>query len=174
MSVKPSVAINAVRAVLPSSSALVATVIPCAKRSTSPASTPAPSSTARTAAITPRDCSAGVVGTFAVCTVAAPTSTASVKVPPTSTPSSISEAYARRTIPKEQPLRRQRLAVLGVGEVLVRRAVPVVRQRRALACRALAGRRAALQRLVAHRRARRLRVLHQIALREAHVADDHP
>src|SRR5947207_1871735 len=46
-SVKPSVAISTVRAALPSSSALVATVMPCAKRSTSPASAPARGALAR-------------------------------------------------------------------------------------------------------------------------------
>ena len=43
------------------------TVIPWANDSTSPAPAPARSSTASTAAITPRDWSSGVVGAFAVC-----------------------------------------------------------------------------------------------------------
>ena len=65
-SVKPSVASSAVRAPRSSSSALVATVMPWPKLATSGGSTPARSSTSSTAAITPCDWSAGVVGTFAV------------------------------------------------------------------------------------------------------------
>ena len=65
---KPSVATNAVRATVPSSSALVATVMPWAKPSTSLARAPAASSARSTAAMTPRDWSSGVVGALAVCT----------------------------------------------------------------------------------------------------------
>jgi hypothetical protein len=87
--VKPAVATKAVRATVPSSSALVATVMPCAKASTSPACAPASWSARSTAAMTPRDWSSGVVGALAVCTTPSATRTASVKVPPTSTPRSI-------------------------------------------------------------------------------------
>ena len=86
-SVKPSVEISAVRAPRSSSSAFVATVMPCAKCVTWLESVPARSSASETAAITPSDWSAGVVGTFAVTRRPAAASTASVKVPPTSTPS---------------------------------------------------------------------------------------
>ena len=65
------------------------TVIPWAKTSTSAAPAPARSSTASTARITPSDSSRGVVGTLAVCTAPSSSRTASVKVPPTSTPKSM-------------------------------------------------------------------------------------
>ncbi len=64
-------------------------------------------------------------------------------------------------------LRRCQLAILGVGEVLVGGAVAVVRQRRALAGRALAGGRAALRRRAADRRVALVRVLGQEQLRVA-------
>ena len=92
-SVKPSVATNAVRAPRPSSSALVATVIPCASSSTASGLAPARSSTTSIAAMTPCDWSAGVVGALAVCTPPDATSTASVNVPPTSTPTSMPGPY---------------------------------------------------------------------------------
>ena len=98
-SVKPAVAISAVRAARPSSSALVATVMPCAKRSTSLGAGAGP----REHQLAPRRSTAerllggrrgdlgGVDGGVAS------TSTASVKVPPTSTPRSMRRrAYARR------------------------------------------------------------------------------
>ena len=88
MSVNPSVATSAVRAPAPSSSALVTTVVPWAKTSTSLAERPAFSSAAVTAAITPSDWSWGVVGDLAVMMRPSSASTASVKVPPTSTPRS--------------------------------------------------------------------------------------
>ncbi len=93
MSVNPSVAMNAVRAPRPSSSALVATVIPWENSATALASAPARSSTARTAARTPSDWSSGVVGALAVIRRPSTASTASVKVPPTSTPRSITAPY---------------------------------------------------------------------------------
>ena len=86
MSVKPSVASSAVRATFPSSSAFVPTVIPWTNRSTSSARAPARSSAACTASSTPSDWSSGVVGAFAVTSPSGVASTASVKVPPTSTP----------------------------------------------------------------------------------------
>ncbi len=89
MSSKPSVATKTVFAPSPSSSALVAAVVPWANSSTSLASAPARSSTAWTAFSTPSDWSSGVVGAFAVTRRPPTASTASVKVPPTSTPSSI-------------------------------------------------------------------------------------
>ena len=55
MSTKPSVATSAVRAVRPSSSAFVPTVIPCTSRSTWPVPAPAVSSACPTASITPFD-----------------------------------------------------------------------------------------------------------------------
>src|SRR3954451_18021834 len=63
-----------------SSSALVATVVPCANRVS-----PVPAPTARAAATTDSSC-LGAVGTLAVRIRPSSTSTASVKVPPTSTP----------------------------------------------------------------------------------------
>ncbi len=92
-SAKPLVAISAVRAPRSSSRALVPTVIPWAKDSTAPASRPARRSTSSTAAITPADWSSGVVGSFAVWTDSPSSRTASVKVPPTSTPSSMRRSY---------------------------------------------------------------------------------
>ncbi len=62
--------------------------MPCANSSTSPADAPACASAAPTAAMTPSDWSAGVVGDFAVTSRPPVASTASVNVPPTSTPSS--------------------------------------------------------------------------------------
>src|SRR3954470_7760242 len=70
---------NAVRAPRRSSSAFVATVVPCANRSTPTAPT------ARAAASTDSSWRSAV-GTFAVRTVAPSRRTASVNVPPTSTP----------------------------------------------------------------------------------------
>ena len=64
------------------------TVMPCAKAVTSPGARPARASAASTAAITPSDWSSGVVGAFAVTSTPSPSRTASVNVPPTSTPSS--------------------------------------------------------------------------------------
>ena len=89
MSSKPSVATNTVFAPSPSSSALVAAVVPWANSSTSSPSSPARSSTAVTAFSTPSDWSSGVVGALAVTSRPPTASTASVKVPPTSTPRSI-------------------------------------------------------------------------------------
>src|SRR3954454_18053274 len=63
-----------------SRSALVATVVPCANRVS-----PVPAPTARAAATTDSSCR-GAVGTFAIRTRPSSTSTASVNVPPTSTP----------------------------------------------------------------------------------------
>ncbi len=71
----------------PSRSAFVATVVPCANALTR-ASEPARSSAASTAAITPSDWSSGVVGAFAVTSRPSTKTTASVNVPPTSTPRS--------------------------------------------------------------------------------------
>ena len=104
---------------------------------------PARSSAASTAASTPSDWSSGVVGALAVTSRPPTASTASVKVPPTSTPSSIGRGrYDRRAA--DAPLCGER-DLLGLGQVLVRRAVAVVRQRHALAGRAAARRRAALE-----------------------------
>ena len=77
----PAVPTKAVRAPLRSSSAFVAIVVPCVKRSrkTSPAPTSAAASTT--------ECScARTVGTLAVRSSPSSSSTASVKVPPTSIP----------------------------------------------------------------------------------------
>ena len=143
------------------------------------ASAPARSSTAATARSTPRCSSDGVEGTLAVWTVpSGPTRTASVKVPPTSTPEeharSLRERFQGR--PAGAPpdgggqrlsrdprrrcrrLRRGELAVLGVSEVLVGRAVAVARERRALAGRAFAGGRAAARRRAADGRVALVRV----------------
>ena len=88
MSVNPSVAISAVRA-RALSSALVATVIPCENSSTCSADPLARASALRTAVITPSDWSRGVVGALAVISRPSTASTASVKVPPTSTPKTL-------------------------------------------------------------------------------------
>src|SRR5918999_3609551 len=85
-SVKPSVASSVVRATLLSSSAFVPTVMPCTKRSTSSASALAAASASRTASTTPSDWSAGGVGALPVTSRSPVSRTASVKVPPTSTP----------------------------------------------------------------------------------------
>ncbi len=79
---KPSVVTNAVRAPRRSRRALVATVVPCEITSASPAAIDALAS----AAITPADWSAGVDGTLATRMPSSSTTTTSVKVPPTSTP----------------------------------------------------------------------------------------
>src|SRR5438309_7342442 len=65
------------------------------------------------------------------------------------------------------------LAVLGVGEVLVRGAVAVVRQWRSLARGALAGRGTALRRRSADGGVALVRMLEQELLRVCHVAVDH-
>src|SRR5262249_5811747 len=77
---KPALPMYAVRAPRRSRSAFVATVVPCAKRSSS-----APAPTARAAPTTDSSCPAAV-RTFAVRIRPSSRSTASVKVPPTSTP----------------------------------------------------------------------------------------
>ncbi len=92
-SVNPSVAISAVRAPRSSSSAFVPTVIPWAKPSTAAARRRPAAAPPSTAASTPCDWSSGVVGAFAVCSVSPSKTTASVKVPPTSTPSSTPGSY---------------------------------------------------------------------------------
>src|ERR1700740_3282514 len=145
---------SAVRAPCPCSSALVATVIPCAKRRSCAGSEPAFDSTAATASSTPSASSAVVVGSLALRTSPpAVTSTASVNVPPTSTPRSTPPAYAGRAGARARPaLRGGELLVLGLRQVVVRRAVAVVRERSALAGRALARGRAALRRRAADRR----------------------
>ncbi len=94
---KPLVVTSAVRATLRVSRALVATVEPCTKCVTSPGSTPARASTSRAAATTPSSWLA-VLSTLAVTMPSGPTSTASVNVPPTSTPSAV--------ISPRPPLRR--------------------------------------------------------------------
>jgi hypothetical protein len=84
-----AVATNAVRAPLRSSSAFVVTVVPCVNRSTSPAPT------AAAAASTDSSCDRAV-GTFAVgSSPLARSSTASVKVPPTSTPRTATDGLSQ-------------------------------------------------------------------------------
>src|SRR5581483_8591062 len=77
---KPSVVTSAVRAPRRSSSAFVATVVPCASTST------APTPEAASAADTPAAWRPGTEGTFAVTSSPPTTATRSVNVPPTSTP----------------------------------------------------------------------------------------
>ena len=160
MSVKPSVAMNAVRAPRPSSSALVATVMPWEN--------PRPSPTSRAGVLEHRahggqhalDWSSGVVGALAVISRPSTASTASVNVPPTSTPRSIAAPYrvgARRNprAPRQRaqlsdPARLTRRAagdLLGLGQMLMGRAVAVVGQRHPLARGALTGAGATLQRV---------------------------
>jgi hypothetical protein len=73
---------RAVRAPILSSRAFVATVMPCARALTEPASMPA----ALVAFMTPTDWSCGVEGTFTVVMRPSVSATRSVNVPPTSTP----------------------------------------------------------------------------------------
>src|SRR5262245_46416021 len=141
--------------------------MPWAKTSMSSGLAPAASSAARTASIAPSDWSFGVLGALAVCRCSPATSTASVNVPPTSTPSSMARertaaapARARRCdqvrvmaglrrscLGGDRRRHRHDLDLLRLGKVLVRRAVAVAVQRHALARRAAAGGRAALQRV---------------------------
>src|SRR5450631_1504539 len=161
--------------------------MPCAKWVTSLARAPALCSTRRTASSTPTDSSLGVEGTFALWTASLPsTSTASVKVPPTSTPRSMRSAYDRYAArklqlqpgairaPGEQVRLGRQCAVLGLCEVLVGRAVAVARKRRALACRPLARRCAALRGCPADRRVDLVGVFGEELLCEPDVAGHDP
>src|SRR4051794_35704193 len=135
--------------------------MPWAKTSMSPGSAPAASSAPRTASITPSDWSFGVLGALAVWRRSPETSTASVNVPPTSTPSSMGrEATARRPAAGARgyegmagPLRGDRrgrrhdLDLLRLGQVLMRGAVAIDVQRHSLARRPATRRRAALERV---------------------------
>src|SRR5512133_2563111 len=182
-SAKPRVATSAVGAPRSSSSALVPTVIPWAKASTRSALAPARRRAASTAAITACDWSSGVVGTFAVCRCSPSKTTASVNVPPTSTPKSTSRSYLSeapqttrpRTKPRPSPasdalLRGERRQLHRLLEVLVGRAVVHPRQRVALTRRALAGRGPALARNAVQAQVRR-QLLEELD-READVALD--
>jgi hypothetical protein len=71
---------------------------------------PARSSAAVTAASTPSDWSSGVVGAFAVTSRSPTATTASVKVPPTSTPAARGGRYRAERAPQRD--------LLGLGEVL--------------------------------------------------------
>src|SRR5688500_10297603 len=133
--------------------------MPWTKRPTSDVLAPARSSTACTASSTPADWSSGVLGAFAVTSPSGAASTASVKVPPTSTP---------RTRSGSHDLRRTLEVVL---EVLVGRAVLAARERHALARGALAGSGVAAQRAAVERDAR-AGVLVDVPDRELHVALD--
>src|SRR5690242_15914471 len=86
------------------SSALVATVVPCATADTSPSSKPASRATLCTPLMNPTDGSAGVDGVLVVCIapVSSSSATTSVKVPP------VSSASRKRGIDSK--------LVLGVGE----------------------------------------------------------
>src|SRR3954469_16381535 len=186
MSQKPSVATRAVRAPLPSSSAFVATVMPCARISTSSGVAPAASSAARTASITPSDWSRGVLGALAVCRRSPATSTASVNVPPTSTPSSMAAdrtaaaprascgvtAGPRGALGGDRSGHRHDLDLLRLGQVLVRGAVAVGVQRHALARRAAARGRPALERVAVGVEPGARKALEHV-LRRGHVAVDH-
>ena len=85
------------------------TVMPWPKRVTSCGARPAASSVASTAATTASLWSAGVVGTLAVTRRPALTSTASVKVPPTSTPTRCSAPIIAPTL--MNPARRTAIAL---------------------------------------------------------------
>ena len=120
MSVKPSVASSAVGAARPSSRALVVTVVPCANAVIAPGAAPV----ASIAANTPRASSPGVVGAFAITSSpSGEASTASVNVPPTSTPSSIAPdpivgrqtAAAARSRGSEAAKSRCARSVIGPG-----------------------------------------------------------
>src|SRR5688572_3379385 len=113
---------------------------------------PARSSTIRTAAITPSDWSPGVVGTLPVKRPAVQQSTASVNVPPTSTPSE-----QRAAVSEDAALTAPRIYRLGgkvhelqvlerLDQVLVGGAVVAAGQRLALARLALARHRVAAAR----------------------------
>src|SRR4051794_2080223 len=121
--------------------------MPWAKSVTSDARAPARSNTASIAASTPSDWSAGVVGALAVTTRPPATSTASVNVPPTSTPRSTGRRY--RPVLVRSELGRDQFCLFRLSEMLMRRAVAVVRQRVALAGGAATRRRAALHRVAA-------------------------
>ena len=118
------------------------------------ASAPARRSTSSTAAITPSDWSSGVVGSFAVWTVSPSKRTASVKVPPTSTPSSIRRRYARQRHPRGgRPVRPEDdvdAVQLGVD-------------RREVGAQVAAARLLALQRAGGDRRGERVGVAAQLA-----------
>src|SRR6185312_15111163 len=85
-SANPRVVTRPVRAPRRSISALVATVVPCARLATDPGAMPAASNAAPIPWIIPREGSSGVDETFAVVTRPRSTTTTSVKVPPISTP----------------------------------------------------------------------------------------
>src|SRR5512132_4464507 len=98
-----------------SSSALVATVEPCATLATVPAASWATSSSART---TPSAWLLGVEGTLAVTSLPSTSATRSVNVPPTSTPSlaptiAILLAYGRIQVGRLRPSGNQ------AGKVLI-------------------------------------------------------
>ena len=100
---KPSVATSAVRAARPSSSAFVATVMPCANAVTSPGARPARASAPSTAAITPADWSSGVVGAFdalgqAAKQPVAQASAAASQLAPQAVMSSIAEALVATAV----------------------------------------------------------------------------
>src|SRR3954468_13014311 len=192
MSRKPSVATSAVRAPLPSSSAFVATVMPWAKTLTSSGFAPAASSAAETASITPSDWSLGVLGALAVCRRSPTTITASVNVPPTSTPRSIGRDATSRPPPRprrrhagawrarggglrgDRRGHRHALDLLRLGQVLVRRAVAVGVQRYPLARGAATGRRAALQRIAVGVEAGAREALEHLPGRRHVAGDDVP
>src|SRR6266540_6772300 len=83
---KPAVVMSAVGGVLPSRIALVAVVVPCRTRMTSPGARPASASALRTAVRKPAERSPGVDGVLAthVAPVPASANVTSVNVPPTS------------------------------------------------------------------------------------------
>src|SRR4051812_8616225 len=147
--------------------------MPCTKRSTSSGRVPAFSSAASTAWITPSDWSRGVLGAFAVITRSPSSRTASVNVPPTSTPRSIGPTY--RSTPASGAgaycYRSGSRADERLLEVLVRRAVLRARQRHALAGRALARRRVAAQGRAVERDALALALVHVLG-GDRHVALD--
>src|SRR3954468_6182900 len=196
MSRKPSVATSAVRAPLPSSSAFVATVMPWAKTLTSSGFAPAASSAAETASITPSDWSLGVLGALPVCRRSPTTITASVNVPPTSTPRSIGRDATSRPPPRprrphakaaagawrarggglrgDRRGHRHDLDLLRLGQVLVRRAVAVGVQRHPLARGAATGRRGALARVAVGVEAGAREALEHLPGRRHVAGDDVP
>ena len=107
---KPAVATKAVRAPLRSSSAFVATVVPCVKRSRSCSADRARRPRARTPPAAPE------VGTFAVAIRPSSIRTASVNVPPTSTPRMPTRRmYAVRRSVEEEMAARARDRAAGSG-----------------------------------------------------------
>src|SRR5262245_5566775 len=148
---KPAVVRTAVTAPFCSRIALVATVVPCMKRSTSPAGAPAMTRTLRTAAPIPSSRSFGVLGTFVRASWPPRSSaTMSVKVPPMSTPICTLSSWARS---------RYHSRTRPSGEVTGDPATVELAERRLLGSADILGERAARAKAAAARHRARVRRL---------------